>query len=77
MANHRDIAKARPTFEFAVREAVFVRDFEFLDAVVVPFVTLEDGTVWVNPDGGLFDPVYMPCEDLFFGTFDGTPGETA
>ena len=75
--DHRDIAKARPALEFAVREAVFVGDFEFLDAIVVPFVALEDGAVGVDPDGGLFDAVCMPCEDMFFGTFDGTPGETA
>ena len=60
-----------------MREAVFVRYFEFLDAVIVPFITLEDGAVGVNPDGGLFDSVYVPCEDMFFGSFDGTPGETA
>ena len=75
--DHRDIAKACPALEFPVREAVFVGDFEFLDAVVVPFVTLEDGAVGVDPDGGLFDSVCMPCEDMFFSPLDCTAGEIA
>ena len=76
-SDHRDIAKACPTFEFAMREAVFVRNFEFLDAVVVPFVTLEDGSVRVDPDGGLFDAICVPCEDMFFSPLDCTAGEIA
>ena len=76
-SDHRDIAKACPTFEFTMREAVFVRNFEFLDAVVVPFVTLEDGSVRVDPDGGLFDAICVPCEDMFFSPLDCTAGEIA
>ena len=75
--DHSDIAKACPTLEFPVREAVFVGDFEFLDAVVVPFVTLEDGAVGVDPDGCLFDAVSVPCEDMFFSPLDCTAGEIA
>ena len=75
--DHGDIAKTGPALEFAVRNAVVVWNFEFLDAVVVPFVPFEDGPVRIDPDGGLFDSVDMPCDDLFFGTFDGTAGETA
>ena len=77
VANHRHIAKTRPALEFAVREAVFVRNFKFLDAIVVPFVALEDGSVRVNPDGGLFDSVCVPREDLFFSPLDGTAGGIA
>ena len=75
--DHRDIAESRPALEFTVGNAVVVRNFELLDAVVVPFVSLEDGPVRIDPDGGLLDSVDMPCDNLFFGTFDGTADETA
>lgn len=72
VSDHRDITKAGPALEFAVRNAVVVGYFEFLDAIVVPLVSLEDCPVRIDPDGGLFDAVCMPCEDLFFGPLDCT-----
>jgi hypothetical protein len=75
--DHRHVAKACPALELPVRNVVLVGNFEFLDAVVVPFVTLEDGSVRVDPDGGLFDAICVPCEDMFFSPLDCTAGEIA
>ena len=77
MPDHRDIAKARPALELPVRNAVLVRDFEFLDAVVVPFVAFQNRSVRVNPDGSLFDTIYVPIQDLLFSSLDCTAGEIA
>ena len=77
VADQRNIAKTCPALEFAVGEAVFVGDFEFLDAVVVPFVAFQNRSVRVNPDGSLFDTIYVPIQDLLFSSLDCTAGEIA
>jgi hypothetical protein len=55
-----------------VGNIVLVRDFKFLDAVVVPLVPLQDFAIGVHPYRGLLDPVGVPFYHLFFGSFHGT-----
>ena len=66
------IAKARPTFKVTMRNAVLVRDFQFLDAIGVPFVPFQDFTVRVYPNRSLFRPVRMLRKHGLLGSFHGT-----
>ena len=72
LAYHDHIAKPCPALDFSVGHVVLVGNLEFLDAVVVPFVPLQDLAIGVNPYGGLLDTVGVSFYHLFLGSFHGT-----
>lgn len=65
------IAVVCPFLEFTMRNVVLEGYFKFLDSIGVPFNLLCDFAIWENPDGRLFEVVYMVADDLFLRFFHG------
>ena len=76
-AVERHVAEHCPALDTAMRYAILVLDFEFLDAVVVPLVALEDFAVGVHPHGSFLCAVHVFFDNLLLGMLDGAAAKTA